>query len=192
MTPPERNPWIARFPVERCRKMLDAGIFSDMRIELVDEILFEKPQPGPEHAAALDHIRWCLHALPTTWRLWYAPFVVLPTSLTEPDFVVARSGDGVAEGRYLQAAVGGLVIEVVSNPSKWYLSDKARIYARGGVVCYWIVNLDERRVEVHTQPSGPCDSPAYVSVVNYSPPDAVPLILDGVQVATIPVADLLP
>ena len=70
--------------------------------------------------------------------------------------------------------------------------DKARIYARGGVACYWIVNLEDRRIEVHTGPSGPGDAPAYASVTNYAPGDAVPLVLDGVTVASIPAADLLP
>ncbi len=52
--------------------------------------------------------------------------------------------------------------------------------------------LDDRRIEVHTQPSGPCESPAYASVVNYAVGENVPLVLDGVAVANIPVADLLP
>jgi len=69
---------------------------------------------------------------------------------------------------------------------------KARIYARAGIPVYWVVNLVDRRVEVHTEPSGPADEPSYAAVRSYAPGDDVPLVLDGAQVATIPAADLLP
>ncbi len=70
--------------------------------------------------------------------------------------------------------------------------DKTRIYARGNVPCYWIANLVDQRIEVYTQPSGPAAVPAYGSFQQYQIGDAIPLVLDGATVSTIPVADLLP
>jgi Uma2 family endonuclease len=84
------------------------------------------------------------------------------------------------------------VIEVANTSILRDRQDKARIYARANIVCYWIVNLEDRRIEVHTQPSGPCDAPSYASVVNFAPGDSLPLVLNGTTVATIPVSDLLP
>lgn len=57
---------------------------------------------------------------------------------------------------------------------------------------YWIVNLVDRQIEVHEQPSGPTDDPAYLGTKIYKPGDSVPLVLDGVAVGTIPVVDVLP
>lgn len=54
------------------------------------------------------------------------------------------------------------------------------------------MNLEDRRVEVHARPSGPGKSPAYATVQNYGVGESVPLVLDGVAVATIAVAELLP
>ena len=34
-------------------------------------------------------------------------------------------------------------------------------YARAGIPVYWIVNLQERRIEVYTDPSGPAEVPDY-------------------------------
>ena len=70
--------------------------------------------------------------------------------------------------------------------------DKTRIYARAGIVYYWIVNLVDLRIEVYSQPSGPTPLPAYGSLQLYQPGDEVPLILDGVTVAMVAAADLLP
>ena len=71
-------------------------------------------------------------------------------------------------------------------------SEKARIYAAGGVPEYWIVNLLDRQVEVYTGPQPAATPPVYSARRDYRPGDAVPLVLDGATVATLPVAELLP
>lgn len=86
----------------------------------------------------------------------------------------------------------GLLIEVANTSLLRDRRDKARIYARAGIAVYWIVNLEDRQVEVHTQPSGPTAIPAYGAVAVHSPGDAVPLVLEGATVGAIGVDDLLP
>ena len=68
---------------------------------------------------------------------------------------------------------------------------KKRLYARAGVGLYWIVNLADRRVEVYTSPAA-TDPPDYATRTDYGPDDAVPVVLDGVAVGAIRVADVLP
>lgn len=70
--------------------------------------------------------------------------------------------------------------------------EKAYIYARDGIPVYWIVNLIDRRVEVYTDPTGPADLPQYRTRQDYPPGAAVPVVLDGVTVGTVPVEELLP
>lgn len=68
---------------------------------------------------------------------------------------------------------------------------KARIYARAGIPVYWVVNVVDKVVEVYTQPSGPCDAPAYAKRDEYPGGTAVPVVLDGTTVGTIAVADVV-
>ncbi len=51
--------------------------------------------------------------------------------------------------------MSALVVEVADSTLAYDRSAKRRIYARAGVSTYWIVNLVDRQVEVHTGPSGP-------------------------------------
>ena len=46
-----------------------------------------------------------------------------------------------------------LVVEVADSSLEYDRRDKAQLYARAGFEDYWIVNLRERCVEVHRQPS---------------------------------------
>lgn len=187
---------VARFSVDWYDRLIaDGHLTPDDKVELLENYVVQKMPRDPDHdntIAAMDEV--LREALPDGWCLRGQLTVALSDSRPEPDFAVVRGRcrDLRRGHRHPVPADVALVIEVSNTSLLRDQRDKARIYARGGVVCYWIVNLDESRVEVHTQPSGPCDSPAYASVVNYVPGDNVPLILDGTQVATIPVADLLP
>jgi Uma2 family endonuclease len=86
----------------------------------------------------------------------------------------------------------GLVVEVSDSTLQDDRTLKARLYARSAIPVYWIINLIAGQVEVYTDPTGPDPSPAYRQRQDYSAADAVPLVLDGVEVARIPVRDLLP
>ena len=84
------------------------------------------------------------------------------------------------------------MIEVADSSLAGDRVDKGRIYGRAGIVCYWIVNLQDGQIEVYTSPSGPTASPGYGQRQDYRPGDAVPFLLDGALIANIPVAELLP
>ena len=58
----------------------------------------------------------------------------------------------------------------------------------GGVPVYWIVNVDDGQVEVYSDP-GPS---GYRSHEVLAPGHVLPVVIDGVEVGEIPVADILP
>lgn len=185
---------IPKFSVDRYDRMVDAGILTpDDKVELLENYVVLKLPKNPAHDGTALRIRKRLtRVLPSKWDIREQGTIDLTDSRPEPDFAIVREDPADYTTRHPTPADIELIIEVANTSLLRDQRDKARIYARGNVVCYWIVNLDDRRVEVHAQPSGPCDSPAYASVVSFGPTDAVPLVLDGATVATIPVADLLP
>ena len=54
------------------------------------------------------------------------------------------------------------------------------------------INLNDRTVEVQTNPSGPTASPAYRSVTTYGSGEEVPVTVDGREVGRVAAAELLP
>ena len=85
-----------------------------------------------------------------------------------------------------------LLIDVSETSLHRDRTEKLRIYARANIGCYWIINLVDRQIEVYTDPTGPDADPRYLQKQDYSINDSVPLVLDGQQITTIPVRDLLP
>lgn len=185
---------LAKFSTSRYDAMVNSGILtSEDKVELLENYVVVKMPRNPVHDATIQVIDDALKAaIPAGWRLRCQLTVALPDSRPEPDYAVVRGDARTYLSHHPTAADVGLIVEVANTSLLRDQRDKARIYARANVVCYWIVNLEDRRIEVHTQPSGPGDAPAYTNVQNYAPGDVVPLVLDGNTVATIPVADLLP
>ena len=118
--------------------------------------------------------------------------VALHDSQPEPDLAIVRGTPRTYLSRHPYATDVGFLIEVADTSLLRDQRDKTRIYARAGIVCYWIVNLVDRQVEVYSQPTGPIASPSFQSTQVHLPGDDVPLVLDGQTVGKVAVTDLLP
>src|SRR5438270_386547 len=184
---------IARFSVARYQRMIEAGILtSEDKVELLENYVVLKMPRNPPHDGTVQLVSEALGpVIPQGWRLRVQLTVVLTDSQPEPDFAVVRGNARTYLARHPGPADTGLVIEVADSSLLRDQRDKTRIYARGGIICYWIVNLVDHRIEVYTQPSGPAAVPSYQSCQTYQPGDDVPLVLDGNQAALIPASDLL-
>lgn len=180
--------------VAEYQRFIEVGVLTpEVKVELLENRIVQKFPGNPPHDGTVGLVQDALRGvLLTGWCLRCRLSVELADSQPEPDFAITRGDERTYLTRHPVPADVGLVIEVADTSLLRDQRDKARIYARAGIVCYWIVNLDDRRAEVFTQPSGPSNAPAYASVVHHAAGDTVPLVLGGATVATVPVADLLP
>jgi Uma2 family endonuclease len=187
---PER---FRRITVDEYHRLIHLGILTeDDPIELLEGYLLEKLPRGPRHDFARMVLSNRLIPIePTGWQFRPASAVTLADSEPEPDFVIARGDENAFRDRHPAGGDVGLVIEVADASLGLDRIDKARIYARAGIPIYWIVNIPDRRIEVYIDPSGPTDAPAYATRTEYLPSNAVPVVLDGTQVGTIAVSDVI-
>jgi Uma2 family endonuclease len=130
-------------------------------------------------------------ALGRSWRIRVQlPLALGPDSEPEPDVSVVRGTPRDAPSGHPTTAA--LVVEVADSSLRLDRGPKARVYARAGIADYWIVNLIDRVLEVHREPSGPRPGgqSAYAAVHTLDA-DAIiaPLAAPPARIA---VADLLP
>jgi Uma2 family endonuclease len=185
---------IARFSVARYQRMIETGILTpEDKVELLENFVVLKMPRNPRHDGTIELGTEILgKVVPSGWRLRVQLTVVLGDSQPEPDFTLVRGSARTYSQRHPESKDVGLIIEVAEASLLRDQRDKARIYARAAIPCYWIINLVDERIEVYTQPSGPVAVPAYGAFQTYQPGDSIPLILDGATAATLPVADMLP
>lgn len=171
--------------------MLEAGIFEDDEpLELLNgELIVVSPQ-GPSHRTltVITH-QLLAQAYGTDVHVQdHSPIMTSEYSLPEPDVAIIRG----APRDYLDRLPGPddvlLVVEIaVTNlPAA---QAKVAIYAAAGVPAYWLVDVTERVVIVHTDPDPEPDSGSFLSVIKtttdgaITPPDSP---------TSIPVSALLP
>ena len=184
---------VAKFSVARYQRMIETGILTaDDKVELLENYVVPKLPRNPRHDSAVQGIlRPVLRVLPPNWDVRIQSAITLSDSQPEPDFALVRGSAADYVNHHPESADIGQLIEVADPSLLRDQRDKTRVYARAGIAVYWIVNLVEQRVEVYAQPSGPTPVPAYGSLQTYQAVDAIPLMLDGVLVGTLAVADLL-
>lgn len=117
--------------------------------------------------------------------------VTFPTSEPEPNFSIARGDEADFDTRHPEPAEVGLLVEVSDSSLAFDRTDKWRVYGRGGVPVYGVVNVVDRRIEVYSDPTGPAAQPGYRTRTDYPPGTAVPVVLGGIGAGTVAVSEVI-
>jgi Uma2 family endonuclease len=176
-------------------RIADGTLVEGSPYELLEGWVVEKMPQGPSHTGVANNAGDLIRPLlPPGWVVRIQSPTTTDDSEPELDFLVARGSHRNFLARHPGAAETAVVGEVSDSSVRGDRSRKARVYARAGYQVYWIVNLPDRRVEVNTDPvpGAPGREARYAARRDYLPGESVPLVIDGVQVAEIPVAELLP
>jgi Uma2 family endonuclease len=183
-----------RFDLNEYHRMIELGILGENEpVELIrGEVVLQMPQ-GDSHALALEiMIRWLTRLLPDRFAVRCQSPAVFPDSEPEPDFVICQPAD--VRGRtHPRPEHIVLVIEIAATSLHYDRTVMGRLYAEYGIPVYWIINLEDRQIEVFTDPdSNSSGEPQYRTRTCYSPGEHVELVIAGANLGSIPVDDVLP
>ena len=185
---------VCRLTVEQYHDLLRRNSDADREpVELLEGWVVPKIGEDAIHATAVDlTVDELTATVPAGYIVRGAHPVTTADSEPEPDVLVARGRRRDYSDRHPTPAESALIVEVANSSLRYDRGIKRRVYARAGVPVYWIVVLQERAVEVYTDPSGPAAEPGYATVRRYADGERVPVVVDGREVGTMAVAELLP
>ena len=106
----------------------------------------------------------------------------------EPDLCVVRGDSDDYTDHHPGPGDVALIVEVAETSLSRDRGEKRDNYGRAGIPVYWIVNLVNRRLEVHASPAGG----AYPAPTILGEAESVELVIDGRPLGRIAIADLLP
>lgn len=189
-TPDGSDPFY-RLSVAQYDAMIDAAILTeDDPVELLEGLLVTKMPKNFPHTKATQTLRDLLPTLVSPGCFVNDQEPIKTTdSEPEPDLMVLR-GRRQDYSRQPFAEDVPLVIEVSDATLRRDRTLKLRIYARARIPVYWIVNLIDNRLEVYSDPFGDGSLATYRQHTDYPPTDEVPLIIDGQEVARLPLSEL--
>jgi Putative restriction endonuclease len=186
-------PGIYRMSPRQFRKAIEAGVFGERHVELLGGIPFIMCE-NPPHIFASSRVHSGLFALAARLR-WFVNKehrLELGQWLPLPDAVILEGPDTIYGTRLARADDVALLVEVADTSYARDSGPKLRRYATFRIPVYWIVDLNRRLVEVRGQPFGKGKQAGYARCDTYLEHDHVPVVLAGLEVGRIAVAQLLP
>lgn len=144
-----------RWTREAFERLGETGVLPpDARVELINGTLVEMSPQGSQHFTTVRKTEEALRAVFATGFDVRAqgPLALSETDEPEPDVAVVPGT--IEDYRDAHPTKAVLVVEVADTPLEFDRDEKLRVYARGSVSEYWIVNLRDRCVEVYRDPAG--------------------------------------
>lgn len=184
-----------RFTVEEYHRLPPLGEAGTARTELLDGWIFDMTPIGPTHASVVGQAGDTLRPfVPPGWHLREEKPVSLSHSEPQPDVGIVKGRRADYRKRHPGPKDIGLLIEVSDTTLALDRTFRAVVYAAANVHHYWIINIPDRQLEVHSDPRPAADGqPAFYAARRIlRAGDKVPLILDGQTGAEVEVAELLP
>lgn len=174
--------------------MIQTGILTDDDpVEFLEGLMVTKMPENPSHSLATHLTRNALaQVVPSQWYVdAQAPFTTRDSE-PEPDVLVVRGERRRCRDRHPQAQDVALIGEVANATLQRDRTLKKRIYARAMIPVYWIINLAERKIEWYAQPFVSEAEADYAQRQDVAEDSVIPVVLDGTEMARLPVRDLLP
>ena len=164
-----------RFSVEDYHRMAEAGVLKpDARVELLDGRIIDRSPIGPLHGGMVNRlIRWFSTHARGRWLVSAQNPVRLDDhSEPEPDLMLLKPVPDDYTSCHPRPEEVFLLIEVSDTTLDYDRKEMLPAYGRVGIPEVWILNLNDRTIEVYREPH----FTGYGSVQTLRPGDAaVPL-----------------
>lgn len=170
--PAPAEPQRKRWNRAECEALEASGLWDQQHLELISGELISKMGKKRPHVNVMNLVRgWLIEVFGNQYVDTEAPIDVAPAENAinepEPDLIV-RTREVLAGNP--QPADLRLVVEISDTTLAFDMKVKAPLYARAGIVEYWVVDIATgRRIIVHRQPQGG----VYGSVEAYSEQETV-------------------
>jgi Uma2 family endonuclease len=177
-----------RWTRAECATLVAAGMLPEGGFELIEGDIVDKESQNPPHVLVVNLI---LFILATIFGKEYvqvqAPIALDESNTPEPNIAVTRLPlrAYLAQGTPTASELR-LVVEAADATHAGDTTIKALLYARAGIVEYWVVDIAGRALLVYRQP-GPL---GYADMQSYSNQETIAPL--AAPTSIIRVADLLP
>lgn len=157
-----------------CAKLESAGLWDQQHLELVRGELISKMGKKRPHVNALVAVQaWLQRTFGEQFVNPEAPIDVAPednpTNEPEPDLVVLTRPSREFQDINPRPADLRLIVEISDSTLGFDLTTKAELYARAGIIEYWVIDVAAHRLIAHRDP---CEG-LYRSVAAYSEQDTI-------------------
>ena len=145
---------LTKWSLSDYHKMIEVGILSDRRVELILGNIIEMSPEGPLHRF-INHttVKYLRTLLKDQAEVIEAHPITLSDSEPEPDIAIARSPDRLYLNRHPYPEDIYWLIEIADTTLNKDLGIKKKAYAQAGIAEYWVIDLSSVTLKVFLNPT---------------------------------------
>jgi Uma2 family endonuclease len=169
-----------KWSLEEWHDLINSGVLAGKRVELLEgEIIEMSPEGIPHsytHQSVSDYLRELFKGKAYVRD---AHPITLDNSEPQPDIAIARLPDTIYAQHHPYPEDIYWLIEVSNETLTKDLEQKTITYARNGIPEYWVIDLKNNQLIVHTQPQ----ASSYVQIVEYKAGTVSPLAFPQIAIS---------
>lgn len=186
-----RRPY--RFSVGQFWRLLDSGIIPESHVELVRGRIYRMTRHEPHNFSTRRAARLLEALLPQGLYVRKEESMRHEdSSVLEPDVAVVPGSADAFQADLPKTSEAALIVEVCASTRTSDYRLKTRLYASAGVPVYWVVDVDGRKIDVFSEPTGAGREASYSRHAAFAEGEPAPVVVDGVEVGRIDAKELLP
>lgn len=185
--PPRKK---SKWSVEEFHRIRATGVWDGLRTYLIRGEIWEQGEMNPPHAVIVGLVQDVLRAL---FGVGFTVRAQVPLLLTDsspfPDLAVVKG----QQRDYLKVhpTTAELIVEIADSSLFEDTTTKAEVYATGGILDYWVIDVENRLLIVFRDPATlPDGGLAYRTRLELGLADAIAPL--AAPTSPVRVADLLP
>ena len=142
-----------KWSLEQWHKLVETGVLAGQNVEFIEGEIIEMSPEGIPHSFSNQSIGNYLQQLLSKIAIVLERYpITLDNSEPQPDIAIVRTPREIYRTHHPHPEDIYLLIEISNSTLKFDREVKATIYARNKIKEYWIVDLVDKKVIVHTSP----------------------------------------
>jgi Uma2 family endonuclease len=169
-----------KWSIEEWHDLVDSGVLAGKRVELLEgEIIAMSPEGIPHRNTNHKVVKYLRKLLNSVAEVYESHPITLDNSEPEPDIAIVHLPESIYNTHHPYPQDIYWLIEISNETLVKDLEQKTITYARNGIVEYWVIDLKNSKLIVHTQPQQDC----YSKIVEYKTGVISPLAFPQVEIA---------
>ena len=144
---------IYKWSIDEWHELVDSGVLEGKPVELLEGNIVEMSPEGIEHSYTNQSVSdYLTNLLQGKASIRDAHPITLDNSEPEPDIAIVQLPTTIYRQHHPFSQDIYLLIEVSNRTLKKDLEEKIITYARNGIPEYWVIDLKNKKLIVHTKP----------------------------------------
>ena len=142
-----------KWSIEEWHDLVYSGVLAGKRVELLEgEIIPMSPEGIPHRNTNHKVVKYLRQLLDGVAEVYESHPITLDNSEPEPDIAIVRLPESIYDAHHPYPEDIYWLIEISNETLIKDLEQKTITYARNGIVEYWVIDLKNNKLVVHTQP----------------------------------------